>query len=139
MKTLRETFLLVLIALAPAALAVAFHPQLADRDRAGLEPGAVRLAEVVQWQPAPLWIDARSAEDFEQAHVPDAILLNEANFDAALGDLLAIWQPGTRIVVYCSTLSCGTSQAVAERLRDAGLDDVHFLHGGWEAWQTAHP
>lgn len=139
MKTLRETFLLVLIALAPAALAVAFHPQLTDRDRAGLETGAVRLAEVRQWQPGPLWIDARSAEDFAQQHVPGAILLNEANFDAALGKLLAVWQPGTRIVVYCSSLSCGTSKAVAERLRAAGLDDVHFLHGGWEAWLATQP
>jgi len=136
MQTLRETFLLVLVALAPAMLAVAFHPQLADRDRAGLEPGAVRLAEARQWQPDLLWIDARSAEHFAQEHVPGAILLNENNFDAGLGELLAAWQPGKHIVVYCSSVSCDTSQAVAERLRAAGLEDVHFLHGGWEAWQA---
>lgn len=137
MRTLRETFLLLLIALAPAALAVAFHPELADRDRAGLEPGAVRLVEVRAWQPGPIWIDARSEAEFAADHIPGALLLNDENFDAALGELLTAWQPGTRIVVYCSSLSCDTSQAVAERLRAAGLDEVYFLHGGWETWQAA--
>lgn len=129
--------MLILVALAPAALAVVFHPQLADRDRAGLEAGAVRLTEAASWSPAPLWVDARSAEDYAQEHIPDAILLNEANFDAGLAELLAAWQPGTRIVVYCGSLSCGASKAVAERLRAAGMEDVHFLHGGWETWQAA--
>ncbi len=138
MRALREACVLLLVAIAPAALAVMFHPQLADRARAGLQPGAVRLAEVRDWHANVLWVDGRSEEEFNRDHIPGALPLEEARFSEQLGAIVAAWQPGQRIVVYCSSLSCSTSQGLAEKLRGAGFgDDVHFLHGGWEAWQRA--
>lgn len=139
MRPLREALLLLLVAAAPAALAVLFHPQLADRSHAGLEPGAVRLADALAWQPPPLWIDGRSEADFAADHIPGALPLGEAQFTAQLGPILAAWQPGQRIVVYCSSASCTASKTLAQRLRDAGLTDVHHLQGGWEAWAAARP
>lgn len=137
MRAWREALVLVVVAAAPAAVAIALHPQLADRQHAGLEDGAVRLEEVRDWHDDTLWIDARSEADFARDHIPGALHLDEAAFDRDLGAVLAAWTPGRRVVVYCSSTSCGTSRAIAKRLRDAGLSDVFFLHGGWEAWQTA--
>jgi len=137
MRALREAVVLMLVAAVPAALAVAFHPGLADRARAGLEPGAVRLAEVRDWHAEVLWIDGRSAEEFARDHIPGALPLEEARFSEQLGAIVAAWQPGRRIVVYCGSLSCATSKTLAQQLRDAGFADVHHLHGGWEAWQAA--
>lgn len=138
MQSLREATVLVLVAIAPALLAVAFHPQLHDRERAGLHPEAVRLAEVRAWTAEPLWIDARTAEEFSNGHVPDAINLELASLESGLGDILQSWQPGTPIVVYCSSTSCELSREMTHRLSEAGLEDVHYLHGGWEAWLAAN-
>ncbi len=137
MKALRETIVLILVAIVPAALAVMFHPDLANRGRAGLDAGAVRLEEARAWDAPVLWIDARDAESFARGSIPHAVHLAPERFESDLGAVLAAWQPGARIVVFCGSLSCATSQEIAQRLRDAGLDDVHHLHGGWEAWQEA--
>lgn len=136
-RALREALVLLVVAAAPAALAIALHPQLANRLRAGLEEGAVRLEEIRDAHADVLWIDARSEADFARDHIPGALRLDEETFERDLGAVLASWTPGRHVVVYCSTTACGTSKAVAQRLRAAGLSDVFFLHGGWEAWTTA--
>jgi rhodanese-related sulfurtransferase len=137
MRPLREALVLLLVATAPAVLAVMFHPQLADRDRAGLEPGAVRLDEVRTWGENVLWIDGRSADDYAREHIQGALPLEESRFSEQLGAILAVWRPEQRLVVYCSRLSCSASKTLAQQLRDAGFTEVHHLHGGWEAWQAA--
>lgn len=138
MRAWREAFVLLLVAAAPAALAVWLHPQLADRAGAGLEPGAVRLEEVRNWSTDVLWIDGRSAEDYARDHIPGALPLEESRFSEQLGAIIAAWQPGLPIVVYCSSVSCSASKALAEKLREAGFgDEVYHLHGGWEAWVEA--
>jgi rhodanese-related sulfurtransferase len=130
--------LLLAVAALPAALAVALHPELADRHRAGLPADAVRPAEVNSWSEPVLWVDSREAALFERGHVPGAIRLDESTFSESLGALVAAWTPGTRIVVYCDSSACSRSRELAQRLREAGFTDVHYLHGGWEAWNQAH-
>ena len=137
MRAFREALILLAAAAAPATLAICLHPQLADRARAGLEPGAVRPVEVRSWHDDVLWIDGRSAEEFARAHIPGALPLEEARFSDQLGPVVAAWKSGQKIVVYCSTVSCSTSKSLAQQLRDAGFTDVYHLHGGWEVWQAA--
>lgn len=137
MRSAREALVLLLVALVPAALALALHPDFADRHRAGLAADEVRLEEVRDWHADVLWLDARPAADFARSHIPDALHFDAEQFATSLGAVLAAWQPGRRIVVYCSSVSCTTSRELAQRLRAAGLDDVHFLRGGWEAWEAA--
>jgi len=136
-KALREAAILVLVACFPAALAVFFHPQLAARDRAGLEADAVRLEGVRAWGSEVLWVDARSDAEFARGSVPEAVHLAPERFATDLGAVLAAWRPGARVVVFCSSISCATSKDIARQLREAGLEDVYHLHGGWEAWQEA--
>lgn len=96
----------------------------------------VTLAQAKSWGDAVLWVDARPEEEFEKAHVPGALSLNEDRFAELLSPVLAAWSPERKIVVYCSRKSCGASHAVAERLRnDAQLKNVYVLPGGWEEWQ----
>ncbi len=102
-------------------------------------PGeGVTVSRAQSWGAAALWVDARPEEQFETAHVPGAVLLNEDRWNELLPQLLAAWSPEKRLVVYCSSQSCGTSREVARRLRtDAGLQNVFVLVGGWEAWRDA--
>jgi rhodanese-related sulfurtransferase len=137
MRACREALILLLVAAAAGVFAISWHPQLADRTRAGLEPGAVRLVEVRSWREPVLWIDGRSADEFARDHIPGALPLEEARFSEQLGPIIAAWQTGQRLVVYCSSASCTASQALARQLREAGFNDVFHLHGGWEAWEAA--
>lgn len=95
----------------------------------------VTVSRAQSWGRAAMWIDARPEEQFNSAHVPGAVLLNEERWDELLPPLLATWSPDKRIVVYCSSQGCGASREVARRLRaQAGLKNVFVLQGGWEAW-----
>jgi rhodanese-related sulfurtransferase len=88
------------------------------------------------WGTEALWIDARPDQEFAQEHFPGALPLNEDHFNAQLPAVLAAWSPERKVVVYCSSKSCGASRAIAERLRnEAKLTDVFVLEGGWEALQ----
>jgi rhodanese-related sulfurtransferase len=104
-------------------------------EAAPLLPDEVKLVEARTWGDAALWVDARPNEQFAQGHVPGAILLNEDHWNELLPQMLAVWAPDKKTVVYCSRQSCAASHEVAKRLREeAGLKDVFVLHGGWETW-----
>ena len=132
-----QAVVLALVALIPAWIAATFHPDLAHRDRAGLEPDEVRLEEVRAWTSPILWVDARGREAYDAGHIPGAVCLDPAQFDRDLGDILMAWSPEQRVIVYCSTHTCATSREIAGQLRTAGLEGVHYLRGGWEAWNQA--
>ncbi|MEM9025653.1 MAG: rhodanese-like domain-containing protein [Verrucomicrobiota bacterium] len=87
----------------------------------------------------PIYLDARSLSEFEEAHIPGAMLLNEDDWDQRVLAFIDRWEPGQTIVVYCSSLACQASHAVAERLKaEMGIDEVFVLKGGWEVWQEAN-
>ena len=83
-----------------------------------------------------LWLDARSEADYQADHIPEALLLNEDNWDAGIMELMGAWLPAPRpIVIYCGSESCGTSKRIADRLREALPDaEIYSLKGGWDAW-----
>lgn len=137
MKALRELLLLLGVAALPAGLAIAFHPELANRARAGLPADAIRPVEAAAWDEPPLWIDTRESAAFAAGHIPGAIRFDETAFSASLGTVMENWRPGRRLVVYCDSSACARSREIARHLREAGLDEVYYLHGGWEAWSAA--
>ncbi len=97
----------------------------------------VTVAQAKGWGRRALWIDARPDEQFARNHYPNALPLNEDRWNELLPNVLATWSPEKRIVVYCSSQSCGASRAVARRLRDeAQIKNVFVLEGGWEALQA---
>lgn len=96
----------------------------------------VSAEQARHWGEGAIWIDARPQEEFEREHVPGALLLNEDRWNELLPQTLTTWSPEKRVVVYCSSQSCGAAREVARRLRkEAGLTNVFVLEGGWEAWR----
>ncbi len=101
---------------------------------ADLPKGEVHYASLEQSQNSYLWVDARQEAEFAHGHYPDAINLNQDNWDSMIIEVLDKWQPSFKTIVYCSSRACDSSHAVAERLRsEMGLTDVFVLHGGWES------
>ena len=106
------------------------------------QPGVaeVDLSEVTRSTTPILWVDARTTEAYQSKHIPGAVLLNEGEWEQQLPKFLEVWQPNSRIVVYCDSVACDASQAVAQRLqRELKLTDIQVLKGGWAAWLKNHP
>ena len=95
----------------------------------------VTVANARRWGSNAIWIDARPEAEFAKEHVPGAIRLNEDRWNELLPQMLATWSPEKRVVVYCSSESCGSSREIARRLRkEAQMTNVFVLERGWEAW-----
>jgi rhodanese-related sulfurtransferase len=135
-RPIRQALLILLAALIPAGLTATLHPRRPPWSQETLAPGEERLPTVLEWGEKVLWVDARSADDYEAEHVPGAILLNLESWDDLLPKFLDQWNPDKKVVVYCSAATCELSHEVAERLRKSGISPVFVLKGGWEAWKS---
>jgi rhodanese-related sulfurtransferase len=132
---LRQSLLLLALALLPAAGHALYYREKVSWQSPIAASEMVTVAQARGWGDNAIWVDARPAEEFEQRHVPGALSLNEDHWNDLLPPMLTAWSPQKRVVVYCSSESCGASREVARRLREeAGLKNVFVLEGGWEAW-----
>ena len=130
-----QAVILAALALLPAAgEAIYFRDKISWRS--AIAPSEMITVERArEWGGTAIWVDARPEDEFANDHVPGAISLNEDRWNELLPQFLAVWGPGKKIIVYCSSLSCNSSREVARRLRkEAQLSDVFVLEGGWEAW-----
>lgn len=96
-----------------------------------LESGEIRFEDTAALD--ALWLDARSQDAYQSAHVNGALWFDVENLDDSLIFVTEEWLEQMRpIIVYCSSESCSTSREVAEQLR-ANLPDaeIYSLKGGW--------
>lgn len=95
--------------------------------------------QVIQerWQGKVLWIDARIQEQYDEAHIPGAVLLNEQHFEEQLFGLLDTLQTNTKpIILYCNAAKCDASRKILERLKQTlPIENAFVLKGGWNAWR----
>jgi len=132
---LREILWLLTLTLFLAAGSALLHPTAPSWSRDALADGEVNFDIIDQWDEDVLWADARSREEYEEAHIPGAVLLNEDAWEELLFDFFDRWQPGGKVVVYCGSRGCRASHEVAERLREeTGEEEIYVLHGGWDTW-----
>ena len=132
----RQILLLLGLACLPAIGQAIYYRNDTSWHERPVDSALVNVAQAKGWGDAVLWIDARPEEEFARGHVPEAMLLNEDEWDVLLPALLTAWSPERKLVVYCSRQSCDASHAVAERLRnEAQLKNVFVLEGGWEEWE----
>lgn len=121
-----------------AVAALALDPRARALLRDAPRADEITLAAARDHRGPLLWLDARPTADFARDHIPAALPLNPDDWDAQIVAVIAVWQPGTRVIVYCDDRACGSSRHVAEKLRhEFQFDDVVILHGGWSAWQKA--
>jgi rhodanese-related sulfurtransferase len=139
MKLVRQIGFLCLLSAVPALLSAAFHPRRPPWNQEALAPGEVTLATAEAWGAGTLWVDARPAASYAAGHAPGAVHLDLVNWEADLPKFLDQWQPGQRVLVYCSAASCHLAEEVAGRLRQNRIEPVFVLKGGWESWQKHHP
>jgi len=134
-----KSCLYLLVASTLMALAIwVVHPKMPRYTEGKLGEGGIFLSQLAENE-SVLWIDARSEKEFEDGHIPGAMLLSLDAFDEQIESVMNQYDPDKITVIYCSEDRCQTSQKIAEILkREFELQNVYFLEGGWEAWKEAH-
>jgi rhodanese-related sulfurtransferase len=98
--------------------------------------GAGKLRELLKAE-SVVFVDARSMEEFELAHIKDAIHL--ARFDSSSIRLgLAGIAKDQAIIVYCSSINCPRGRAATGALMKAGFTHVTHYPPGWselKSWE----
>jgi rhodanese-related sulfurtransferase len=138
LRTLREAGYLLLLTLALGLAANALRPDGLPlfkvlRQTPGTLPYAtlspLAAADLLR-QGKAVFVDARAAKYFALAHVPGALNITPEQAQAGAADGLP---RDKTIVVYCDSLACGLSHAVAHALADKGLT-VAVMQDGIEGW-----
>lgn len=143
-QAIRGAIIILGLTLVAAVLTDRFHPRAPAwyLTSAPLREDEVSLEKIhSDWHDEVLWIDARPREQYEKAHIPGALLLNEYERDALLIEHIAVLQePKKPVVVYCDGPACQASRKMREFLKEnLAMPDVWVLQGGWKAWLAAQP
>lgn len=94
-------------------------------------------AEALWQQPGTLFIDVRTAADYEFGHVAGAVSIPEEEIETRLPALKDRLGRAAVLVVYCRSIDCGKSLWAALRLREAGLTRARIYPEGWNEWVTS--
>jgi len=129
---IRQVLILAALALIPGLGEAVYFRQRISWQSSIPPSELVTVDQARTWAENVIWVDARPDEEFARDHVPGALSLNEDRWNELLPQFLAVWSPGKKVVVYCSSLSCNASREVARRLRkEAQVPDVFGPEGGW--------
>ena len=82
---------------------------------------------------APIILDVRSSDEFNQGHVPGAINVPYDDYEAALVDLNL--NKSDEVIVYCER--GGRAQKVEKTLEKQGFFEVRHLEGDMSGWRNA--
>ena len=84
------------------------------------------------------FIDARSAEEYAEGHVPDALLMPPSAFyGGKIPDAINDLSHEDAILVYCGGGDCDASHEVVKRLRLLGFTNLYILPTGYPGWSEA--
>lgn len=81
-------------------------------------------------------VDARPRLTYDAGHIPRAVSLPENEIAAKIGAFYSTYPPSsTRLVIYCSSINCGSSAKLASLLTQKyGYRDVQYVPGGYLDW-----
>jgi rhodanese-related sulfurtransferase len=128
---LKQMVVLILAAMLAAWANSAFHWTW----KLPPEVRSLSLPEARKNQGPLLWVDVRDADRFAEAHVPEAVRYDEAHPSASLAQLVPLWTPQSRVLVYGEGPGSERALRVAKQLKkDLASREVYLLEGGWLAW-----
>lgn len=112
-----------------------------DEQSAGVDVDGIRLISLEELREAisggKTVIDARTAAEYEEGHIPGAILLDYYELGRYLSEVVPLLSYEEDIVVYCAGPLCEDSEMLARELYTLGYKRMMVYKGGIEGWQEA--
>lgn len=78
-------------------------------------------------------IDARSKEEYEEAHIVTAINIPEKKFEESMSVLPA--DRSVLLVIYCNGVKCGKSKRLAAKMGPIGYTNIMIYSEGIPVWE----
>ena len=98
----------------------------------------VDLAEArTRFAGGAVFVDSREAEEYRKGHIQGALHVSAHDPDDAIAGNLNLLVRDAHYIVYCDGAECGSSTALARKMKDKGFPNVSVFYGGWEEWQEA--
>jgi rhodanese-related sulfurtransferase len=78
-------------------------------------------------------VDARTKEEYSEAHIGKALNITEKDFEKVAASLPS--DRGALLVFYCNGIKCGKSKKVAAKAKAAGYTNVRIYGEGFPVWE----
>lgn len=78
-------------------------------------------------------VDARTKEEYDEAHIVKAINITEKGYEAQSSQLPS--DKNAPLVIYCNGLKCGKSKKVAAKAAAAGYTNITIYTDGFPVWE----
>ncbi len=78
-------------------------------------------------------IDARTKEEYDEAHIVKAINVTEKGYEAQASQLPA--DRNALLVIYCNGVKCGKSRKIAAKAEAAGYINITIYADGFPVWE----
>ena len=146
MKTVKQVFILIGVAVLFAGLTNVIHPQRipwvedwgnrVEAQAVSEKVALVQLSEMLDFlrEDSRLLVDARPAEEYARGHIPGAISLPLESMDPQV--ITQVLTSEKTPILYCSGVECEDSLLLALELRNLGRADVAVFIGGIEVWRS---
>jgi rhodanese-related sulfurtransferase len=106
----------------------------ADEAVAGISLLRQSDAEALWHDRSTLFLDVRSAADYQFGHIAGAINLPYEELEPRCSEIRPRLERARTIIVYCKSVDCGKSLWSALHLRNAGLRQTKIYPNGWNEW-----
>lgn len=136
LSTLSVATALVVNSLSPVGLPLTRSPAVFSTTATSFPIIDVTTAKELLDNDASVFVDARSQDQYQQGHIPGAVLLPAYNLDEYIFPFLDTYPMDTALVAYCSNKQCGDSHLLADELAAAGYRNIRIFSGGIDAWQA---
>ena len=100
-----------------------------------LEIGDVTLAKKLYDSQKFVFVDARSRDDYDEAHIKGAVSLPVGQFDEKIEEFLERYPPEKAIITYCSGRTCEDSHRLAQLLLAFGYTEINVFIDGYPGWE----
>ncbi|HOI17148.1 MAG TPA: rhodanese-like domain-containing protein [Geobacteraceae bacterium] len=114
-----------------AAVLVFLAPALAAADFAVITTDEVK--KFIDQKENVVLIDARTPEEFKEAHIVGSVNIPEKGFEQAAAQLPA--DKKTLLVFYCNGVKCGKSKRVAQKVAPLGYTAILIYKEGIPVWE----
>lgn len=91
------------------------------------------LKSLVDAKKAMMLIDARTKDEYQEAHIQGAINMPEKTFDENIGMLPA--EKHALLVLYCNGVKCGKSKKAAAKAAAKGYTNILVYGEGFPVWE----
>jgi rhodanese-related sulfurtransferase len=78
-------------------------------------------------------VDARSKDEYDEAHIVKAINITEKSYEAQASQLPS--DKNALLVLYCNGVKCGKSKKVAAKAAAAGYTNITIYADGFPVWE----